>query len=147
MKFKSIFWLFNFVVVFALLMFSAASFLLFGKDYAGMYWSNMWVVLLLFLVLIAVLDFYFIRHWSLFSLLEKEDWPGLLAWLETTIYTKGHLRRSYASLLINAALTVSNLEAIRRLDAQIREKKTFSFAFSWCGSWNSCPSQPGLEGH
>jgi hypothetical protein len=123
MRFKSIFWLFNIVVIFALIVFAVASFFLFGKDYAAVYWGNMWIVAVLFVVLIGVLDFYFIRNWTLFDLLEKEDWPELLAWLESRLYGKGQLRKHYANLLINTALSVSNLDAVKKLETEIRQRK------------------------
>ena len=123
MRFKSIFWLFNIVVIFALIVFAIASLFLFGKDYAAVYWGNMWIVVFLFLVLIGVLDFYFIRNWALFDLLEKEDWPELLAWLENRLYSKGQLRKHYANLLINTALSVSNLDAVKKLEKEVRERK------------------------
>ena len=123
MRFKSIFWLFNIVVVIALIIFAGASFFLFGKDYAAVYWGNMWFVAVLFLLFIGVLDFYFIRNWSLFELLEAEDWPALLAWLENRLYTRGQIRRPYANLLINTALSVANYDAVKKLDAEIRQRK------------------------
>ncbi len=123
MRFKSIFWLFNAVVAAALIIFTVASFLLFGKDYASIYWGNMWIIALLFIALIGALDTYFIMNWKLFDFLEKEDWPALLAWLENRLYAKGRLKKPYANLLINTALSVSNLEAVKKLEKEIREKK------------------------
>jgi len=123
MKFKSIFWLFNGVVVLALVIFGVASFLLFGRDYAAVYWGNMWIVAVLFVVLIAVLDFYFVRNWKLFDLLEQEDWPALLAWLEDRIYVRGQFKRPYANLLINTALSVSNIDAVKKLETEVRQRK------------------------
>lgn len=123
MRFKSIFWLFNIVVLLALLIFAVSSFFVFGKDYAAMYWGNMWVVIVLFVVLISILDIYFLRNWTLFDLLEKEDWPALLTWLDEKIYTKGRLNRPYASLLVNTALSVGQLDILAKLKNQILEKK------------------------
>lgn len=123
MRFKSIFWLFNAVVVAALMIFAVASFFLFGKEYATIYWGNMWIIAVLFIVLIGVLDTYFIMNWKLFDFLEKEDWPALLAWLEDRLYGKGKLKKPYANLLINTALSVSNFEAVKKLEKEIREKR------------------------
>ena len=88
-----------------------------------MFWGNMWVLLLIFLLMIGVLDFYFIRNWRLFSYLEQEDWPSLLAWLEVQLYEKGRINRPYANLLINTALSVSNLDAVKKLETEIRQRK------------------------
>ena len=123
MRFKSIFWLFNIVVILALVLISTASFFILEKNSAAMFWENMWLLLLLFVLMIAALDFYFIRNWSLFSYLEQEDWPALLAWLEERLYEKGKLNRPYSNLLINTALSVSNLDAVKKLETEIRQRK------------------------
>jgi hypothetical protein len=123
MRFKSIFWLFNIVVILALILISTASFFILEKNSAALFWENMWLLLLLFVLMIAALDFYFIRNWQLFSYLEQEDWPALLAWLEERLYEKGRLNRPYANLLINTALSVSNLDAVKKLETEIRQRK------------------------
>jgi hypothetical protein len=123
MKFKTIFWLFNAVVLLALLIFALASFFLFGREYAAVYWGNMWIVAVLFILLIGVLDFYFVRNWRLFDYLEQEDWPSLLAWLEDRLYVKGQIRRPYANLLINTALSVSNIDAVKKLETEVRQRR------------------------
>ncbi len=123
MRFKSIFWLFNIVVLVALLLFSGLTFFLFGQEYAAVYWKNFWLVAVLFLLVVGGLDFFFVRNWRLFHLLESEDWPALLAWLEEIIYSRGRLNRLYANLLINTALSVGNYEAVQRLEAQVRRRK------------------------
>lgn len=123
MKFKSIFWLFNAVVIIALTFFILISLILFGPDYAMTYWANMWIVAAVFVILIVTLDTYFILNWPLFDFLEKEDWPALLAWLEKQIYGKDKLRRIYANLLINTALSVSNFDAVNKLEVEIRQRK------------------------
>jgi len=123
MRFKSIFWLFNIVVILALVLISTASFFILEKNSALMFWGNMWMLLLVFILMIVILDIYFIRNWKLFSYLEQEDWPALLAWLEERLYGKGKITRPYANLLINTALSVSNLDAVRKLETEIRQRK------------------------
>jgi len=123
MRFKSIFWLFNIVVILALVLISTASFFILEKDSAAMFWGNMWLLLVIFVLMITTLDFYFIRNWRLFSYLEQEDWPALLAWLEERLYEKGKINRPYANLLINTALSVSNLDAVKKLETEIRQRK------------------------
>ena len=127
MRFKSIFWLFNIVVVLALVIFTISSFFLFGREYAAVYWGNMWMILVLFVVLIGVLDVFFIRNWKLFDLLEKEDWPGLMGWLEDRIYTRGRVNRIYTGLYLNTILSTGRLETLVRLENEIREKKPAMF--------------------
>lgn len=123
MRFKSIFWLFNIVVILALILISAASFFILEANSATLFWRNMWLLLLMFVFMIAALDFYFILNWKLFTYLEGEDWPSLLAWLEERLYIKGKLNRPYSNLLINTALSVSNLDAVKKLETEIRQRK------------------------
>lgn len=123
MKFKSMFWIYNIIVIFVLLSFTLISLFVFGSIYIVEYWSRMWVVTAIFVVLVGLLDYYFILNWKLFDLMEKEDWPVLLAWLEDKIYRKGKIKKHYVNLLINTALSVSNLESVRKLETEIRHRK------------------------
>ena len=123
MKFKTIFQLFNAIVLLALLMFVISSVFLFDGEYAAAYRANIWIAALVFAVLIGILDFYCISNWNLFTLLEKQDWPALLAWLEKRIYRKGELIRPYANLLISTALSLSNHAALRKLENEVRERR------------------------
>lgn len=123
MRFKSIFWLFNIVVLLALVSISVASLFILEKNSAALFWNSMWFLILIFILMIGALDFYFIRNWSLFSFLENEDWPALLAWLEERLYIKGKINKPYANLLINTALSVSNLDAVKKLETEIRRRK------------------------
>jgi hypothetical protein len=123
MRFKSIFWLFNIVVFVAMILIAGVSILILDQSSIGLFWSNMWILLLVFLILISLLDFYFIRNWKLFNFLELEDWPGLLGWLEERIYIKGQLNRIYSNLLINTALSVSNMDALHKLETEVRQRK------------------------
>jgi hypothetical protein len=117
MKFKSIFWLFNIVVIVAMILIAGVSILILDQSSIGLFWSNMWILMVVFLLLIGVLDFYFIRNWKLFNFLEQEDW------LEERVYIKGQLNRVYSNLLINTALSVSNLDALHKLETEVRQRK------------------------
>lgn len=123
MKFKTLFYLFNAIVLFAFVTFILASMFAIRNYDAFAYGASNWIVVGLFVALIGILDYYFVHNWQMFSLLEKEDWAQLLLWLEKHIYQKGQFYKSYIHLLISTALSVSNLEAVRRLEVEIREKK------------------------
>ena len=123
MKFKTIFQLFNVIILLALLIFVFSSFFLFDREYAAAYLSSIWIAALIFAALIGILDYYFISNWKLFTFLENQDWPALLQWLEKRIYTQGRLIRPYASLLISTALSLSDHAALRRLETEVRERR------------------------
>ncbi len=127
MKFKTIFILFNIIVLFAFLFITLIPLIMLGNEYSSLFWSQNWILVALFLLFIGILDGYFIMNWKLFHYLEEEDWPGLLYYLEEKIFDKKRLTRRYASLYINGALSVSNLDKIDRLEAEVRERKPALF--------------------
>jgi len=123
MKFKTIFLLFNLVVLFAFLFVALVPFIMLGSDFSQLFWSQNWILVLLFFLFIVLLDSYFILNWKLFIFLEKEDWAGLMSYLEDRIFTQGKLKNRYLTLYVNTCLSVSNLDKIYRLEMEIREKK------------------------
>ncbi len=123
MKFKSIFFLFNLVVIFSFLLIFLLPFLLLGENYSSVFWLDNWYLASLFLVLIIILDSYFVYNWKLFVFLEKEDWNNLTQYLEKKIYEKGHLSRQYIKMMINTSLAVSNLDKIDRLTKEIEDRR------------------------
>ncbi len=127
MRFKSMFWILNVLVLLSLVLATIATFIFFDRDYVAFYWRRMWAFTAFFILLIGILDYFFIRNWRLFDLLGKEDWPTLLACLEEYIYVKGKLNKQYANLLINTALSVSNVSSVRKLESEVRHKKAVLF--------------------
>ncbi|HUZ18449.1 MAG TPA: hypothetical protein VMV68_08670 [Spirochaetia bacterium] len=123
MKFKLIFLLFNIVLVVSFLVIYLMPLLVLGWDYTRVFWANNWFLPLIFVCIIGVLNAYFALNWRLFRLLEKEDWNGLVDYLEKQIYSKNRLRKQYIRILINGYLVNSRTEEIRRLEAHIRDKK------------------------
>jgi|GEM_PF-698286 len=123
MKFKSIFWTFNIVAVASLVFVVMLSVFIMEKSGIVPLWDSMWMLFLAFPLFIIVFDFYFIQNWKLLTFLENEDRPALLAWLEERLYIKGRVNRVYANLLINTALSVSNFDAVSRLETEVRQRK------------------------
>jgi len=123
MKFKTIFWTFNTVAITSLVFIATVSILIMRKSSVMPLWDSMWMLFLAFPIFITVFNFYFIQNWKLFTFLENEDRAALLAWLEERLYAQGRINRAYANLLINTALSVSNFDAIFRLETEIRQRK------------------------
>ena len=120
MKFKTIFFLFNGFIIMAFLLLSLIPLIAFGPEYSQMAWGRNWIITVLFVVFISGLDLYFILNWKLFNLLEKEDWPLLVAYLEERVYKKKRYSKKNLGLLINAYISVSNLDKIKRLETEMR---------------------------
>lgn len=123
MKFKTIFILFNAVVVFSFVFIFLFPLFLLGGEYALGFWKSNWFLALFFLVILGVLNGFFLSNWKLFELVEKEDWKALSDWLRVRIFEKGSIRGQYVRLYVNAAMLQSDLGAIDRLESLLREKK------------------------
>jgi hypothetical protein len=76
----------------------------------------------LFIGMMAIFNFYFIRNWRLFGLLERENWVALKEFLERRIFQAGKIRRNYVKLLINSYLVASDMEAISNLRSHLDQK-------------------------
>ena len=123
MKLKTIFIVFNLVVVLAFLSIFMVPLFVLGVEYFSFFASRNWIAALLFAVTFLGANLYFLRNWQLFGLLEREDWPVLVTWLEERIYRRGRLRASWVRLLANAYLLTSAIDGIRRLEDHLAGKR------------------------
>ncbi|MCK5197334.1 MAG: hypothetical protein KAR21_03230, partial [Spirochaetales bacterium] len=62
-------------------------------------------------------------NWKLFTLLESEDWDGLISYLENRIYTKKNLHGYLIRILANTYLIKSNIDGISKLEELVRRQK------------------------
>jgi hypothetical protein len=76
------------------------------------------VVLFLLLILIGLDSFYFINRRFL-QLLEREDWPALVRYLEQRIFKDGHYTSRSVRLLANAYLILSDSSSVIRMENKI----------------------------
>ena len=82
MKFKTIFIIFNVVIVFSFLFIFFMPLFLLGGDYFVDFFFNNWFIGILFVITLFIFNFYFLQNWQLFRLLENEDWNKLIEFLE-----------------------------------------------------------------
>ena len=123
MKFKLIFFLFNAIILLSFLVVLLMPLILLGPEYSRTFWSSSWYLPLIFLAAIALIDGYFIAHWRLLSLLEEENWQGLIDYLEEQCLRKNKLRSQYVRTLINAYFITNKVSRIEELEKKVREKK------------------------
>ena len=126
MKFKTLFSLFNLIIVisFAFIFFMPLPVL--GWEYALSFWGQNWPIALLFVAVLAGLDAYFVSNWRLFGLLEREDWPGLRTLLEARLAKRGVLSPSQTRIFLNACLIGQNPSRISELrEAYVAKKVGF----------------------
>ena len=120
MKFRVLFIIFNVVILasFALIFFMPVFVL--GWEYTRVFWSANWPVGVVFVLVLGGLNAYFAYNWRVFTLLEQEDWEGLIAHLERAAYDRKRLTRARARILINAYVVSGRLDRIRDLERIVR---------------------------
>jgi hypothetical protein len=123
LKFKTLYILFNAVIVAAFLFIFLMPLALLGTDYFRLFAQKNWIAGLLFLVTLIIINGYFGLNWKLFRLLEREDWPALIRHLEGSIGRRGRLRKSSCRLLLNAYLITGRTEPIAALEARVRRDR------------------------
>ncbi len=122
MKFKVIFIAFNVIIVFSFLFIFFMPVIVLGWEYSELFWSNNWLLALVFVFIIGALNLYFGLNWRLFSLLEKEDWPGLTQYLEQRVYTQHRVTKQNVRILINGYVVTANTAAVERLESHVRAR-------------------------
>jgi len=123
LKFKTIYILFNAVIVAAFLFIFLLPLALLGRDYFRLFAERNWIAALLFGVTLILINGYFAFNWKLFRLLEREDWPQLTRHLEEASQRRGRLRKGPCRLLVNTYLITGNTTPIGALEARVRRDR------------------------
>lgn len=132
MKFKVIFILFNVVILFSFLIIFFMPLAVLGWEYTKEFWADNWYLPLVFFLIMGILNLYFIRNWRLFSLLEREEWGGIIGYVLNRL-ENNRVRSQEVHMAINAALISSRLNIISKIEELLREKRPAvmpSFALS-----------------
>lgn len=123
MKFRVLFIIFNLVILASfVLIFLMPAFVL-GWEYTSVFWSNNWPVGVVFLIVLAGLNAYFLYNWRVFTLLEQEEWQALIDYLERWTFERKRVNRQRTRILINAYVVTGQVDRIRRLEGFLREEK------------------------
>ena len=123
MKFRTIFILFNIVILASFLFVFLLPIFLLGPGSSLAFWKGNWYLALLFLALLGGLNAFFIANRKTFVLVESEDWGALSAHLVHLMFPKSRFRSARVRLLVNAYLLQSDIEGIESLEAALRAKK------------------------
>ncbi|MDR1625591.1 MAG: hypothetical protein LBT33_03545 [Spirochaetia bacterium] len=128
MKFKTIYFFFNAILVVSFTVIFFMPFFMLGWDYVKVFWTQNWYLPLVFFLTVAVLNAYFLSKWKLFSLLESENWKEASQYLERRIYEKNSSSRQAVRILINTCIVLADIVALARLSRHIAENKPRLFA-------------------
>ncbi len=123
MKFRTIYILFNVVVLISFLFVFFMPFFLLGPGNSLEFWKGNWYLALVFLAVLAALNVFFIINWKVFVLVEREDWSGLSAHLVDLIFTKKRFTGRHVALLVNAYLLQSDVKGIGLLEAELLARR------------------------
>ena len=119
MKFRTIYILFNVLVIISFLFVFFLPFSLLGPEYSLSFWKENWYLALIFVAVIGMLNGFFIANWKIFDCVEREDWPSLSAYLVDKIFTRRHYHSHHVALLVNAYLLMGDVEGIRKLENEL----------------------------
>ncbi|MBN1834220.1 MAG: hypothetical protein JW820_00140 [Spirochaetales bacterium] len=123
MKFRTVYILFNAVILLSFAFIFFLPLLMLGPDYFSLFVSRNWVAGALFAATLVIVNVYFLRNWRLFRLLEQEDWPAVIRVLEERVLTRRRLSRSNVKMLVNAYLITSRLQELRELAGLVEEHR------------------------
>jgi hypothetical protein len=68
---------------------------------------------------LIILDIYYFINRKLFRLLEREDWPALLAYLENRFLQRGRYSGQLTRLFVNTSLVMSDSRAVLDLENKL----------------------------
>ncbi|GHV86552.1 hypothetical protein AGMMS50230_21600 [Spirochaetia bacterium] len=123
MKFKAVIVFFNILIVFFVLLVFVLPLAILGKDMAGYFWQNSWLLLFLVLGVLFLLDLYFAVNYRIYVLLEREDWPALVHVLEDRVLRRGRYTARLVKLLATSYLVMSDAKAVTELEKKLTRVK------------------------
>jgi len=115
-KFKSIFILLNTTLFLFLVILIMLPLLIIDPSLIGSFWQNNWPFILILVVILIAFNIFYFTNRQLFLLLEKEDWPALVRYLEDKVIQRGTYSRRLVRLLANSYLVLSDAAAVMSLE-------------------------------
>ena len=116
MKFKFIFALFSIMLLLLLASFVFLPYYIFGISLSFSFWRMNWPLFLIWVILFLAFNYFYFTNRTLFMLLEKEDWPALVRYLEERVIQKGRYSSRLVRLLANSYLVLSDSESVTKLE-------------------------------
>jgi hypothetical protein len=92
-----------------------------GSDYASLFWKDSWYIAIVFVIILSAINVLYFTNRRLLSCLENENWPELKKLLEAKIFDRKKTGKMYIRMYISASIASSEIDDIRRLEAELRE--------------------------
>ncbi len=122
MKFKLIFALFNVIIAISFVFVFLMPLFVIPIATVLSFWAQYWYLIVVFLLILAVIDSYFLINWRMFVLLESENWTGLAALLEKRLFEQKKVSDQNVKLLYRAWLVQGKLSHMRKLETLVRAR-------------------------
>ena len=119
MKFNLIFILFNITFLILLALIVLLSLALTGYYPAGFFWQINWPFFVIWILLLTGFNVFYFSNRRLFSLLEREDWPALVNYLEDRVIQKGSYTSYLVRLLAYSYLVLSDSASVLNLENKV----------------------------
>jgi hypothetical protein len=121
LKFQSVFILFNILFAFFLAIIIVSPALLpenidQSSPLTFLFLRSNWVLMILLACAMAGFDVFYLLNRRLYTLLEKEDWPALITYLEDRVIRQGKYTPRLVLLLANTYLVLSDSPAVMSLE-------------------------------
>ena len=116
MKFSTLFVLFSLTLIFFLGILVFLPFYMLGSSYTETFWRTNWPLLLVWAFLFIGMNIFYFANRRLFMLLEREDWPALVRYLEDRVIQKGRYTPRLVRLLANSYLVLSDSASVMSLE-------------------------------
>ncbi|GHU66088.1 hypothetical protein FACS189447_06240 [Spirochaetia bacterium] len=116
MKFRTLFILFNVILIVFLAILCLTPTFLLGAAFASAFWRSNWFLVLILAAILVGFDSYFIINRQLYALLEREDWPALVHYLEDRVVRQGKYNAHLVRLLANTYLVLSDSPSVMSLE-------------------------------
>ena len=134
MKFRLIIIFFNILIiaVFVMVLFLPVGTL--GTGFVKDFWMQFWIFPLFLFLLLVLIDVFFIINRKFYRLIESDDWPLLLDFLETEFYGKSkgkkglNLNSFRIRAFISSAFLAGQTYRLEKLEQLLREKQPDLFA-------------------
>ena len=129
MKFKLLYILFSITLILFLIIIVVLPFLLLEYlpgEISGFlpallyFWELNWVFILAWLLLLTLVNVFYFYNRDLYLLLEKENWPALIRYLENLVIQNNYHSVKLVRLLVNTYFLLSDVESIVALEKNLQ---------------------------
>ena len=98
-------------------------YLVFGSFFFETFWRTNWPLVVIWALIFISFNIFYFTNRQLFMLLEKEDWPALVVFLEDKVISKGNYSPRLVRLLANCFLVLSDSAAVINLENKVAISK------------------------